>query len=312
MEPGGRGLLLLSLGLFFNLIVIGACKSAEGAGDFAGSGACRKCHEEQYASLSKTSHGKTAVSGSPMNQQGCESCHGPGALHAEQKVNGGAGEIRDFGKKQPAEERAAVCLSCHENSKILAFWDSGIHKKNEVACSDCHSIHKKNIYAREYAGCTGCHKDKKAEIAKRSHHPITEGKINCSNCHNPHGSTGPSMIKADSVNELCYSCHPEKRGPFVWEHPPVEENCANCHTPHGSTNSKLMTEKVPNLCQSCHDVQRHPGARYSSETAFTGQSPSNRFFGRSCMNCHNAIHGSNAPANPDPASGYNSGKFFVR
>lgn len=298
--------------IFFIFSTATGVQKAEGAGNYAGAEACRKCHEEKIASLSKTSHWKTGVSASPLNQQGCESCHGPAALHVEKKGGRGVGEVRSFAKAQAAEDKSSVCLSCHENSKILSSWDLGMHKKNDVSCTNCHSIHKKDEYAKEYATCAACHKDKRADIAKRSHHPISEGKVKCSDCHNPHGSTGPSMIKADSTNELCYSCHPEKRGPFVWEHPPVEENCTTCHTPHGSSNLKLLAEKIPNLCQSCHDVQRHPGTRYSSETAFTGQSPSNRFFGRSCMNCHNAIHGSNAPANPDPASGYNSGKFFVR
>jgi len=33
-------------------------------------------------------------------------------------------------------------------------------------------------------------------------------------------------------------------------------------------------------------------------------SPSTRFVARSCTNCHNAIHGSNAPSN--------RGRFFIR
>ena len=64
---------------------------------------------------------------------------------------------------------------------------------------------------------------------------------------------GPSQIKADSVNQLCYKCHAEKRGPYMWEHPPVDENCTTCHTLHGSVYEWLLVEKVPNLCQGCHD-----------------------------------------------------------
>ena len=97
---------------------------------------------------------------------------------------------------------------------------------------------------------------------------------------------------AENVNQLCFKCHPDKRGPYVYEHPPVAENCATCHTPHGSRHAKLLTEKVPNLCQDCHDWSRHPGTPYDAKTGFTGTSPSNRFFSRSCLNCHGAIHGS--------------------
>lgn len=320
--------LFLFVPIFFfpSFLVLNTQKTALSAEtDYIGVETCKNCHEEKYQSFTKSPHGKKAIAAAPVNVQGCETCHGPGAAHVreeqgenKEKAAGKTEEkdievtkdIRDFEKTEPAAERAGVCLSCHENSRPLAFWDSGKHKKNDVACNDCHSIHEKNIYTKEYEICTKCHLDIKSQINKISRHPIKEGKVNCSDCHAQHGSTGLSMIRADSVNELCYTCHAEKRGPYLWEHPPVEENCANCHTPHGSTHAKLIKEKIPNLCQACHDWERHPGTRYSSETALTGSAPSNRFFARSCLNCHNAIHGSNAPVNP--SSEYNSGKKFLR
>ena len=39
--------------------------------------------------------------------------------------------------------------------------------------------------------------------------------MTCSDCHNVHGSVGPALAKRDSTNETCYTCHAEKRGPFV-------------------------------------------------------------------------------------------------
>ena len=38
------------------------------------------------------------------------------------------------------------------------------------------------------------------------------------------------MLKEASVNDNCYKCHAEKRGPFLWEHPPVRENCQGAET----------------------------------------------------------------------------------
>ena len=303
-----RVLILLFVFSIFYLVLI-AHNNAKGDSQYVGSETCKGCHDESYASYAKSIHAKKAISGSPANREGCESCHGPGAQHAEK--GGGRGvAIFSFDKTIDSKEKSAKCLACHENDRPLTFWDSGKHKNNDVACTNCHSIHKKEIYAKEYELCTKCHRDIKVQINKRSRHPILEDKVKCSSCHNQHGSMGPSMVRADSVNQLCYKCHAEKRGPYLWEHPPVEENCVTCHAPHGSRHAKLMVEKIPNLCQSCHDWQRHPGTRYDSTSAFAGLSPSNRFFARSCVNCHNAIHGSNAPANP--ASGYNSGKSLVR
>jgi DmsE family decaheme c-type cytochrome len=102
------------------------------------------------------------------------------------------------------------------------------------------------------------------------------------------------MINADSVNDLCYQCHAEKRGPYAFEHTPVPENCLYCHEIHGSNHRKLLVRKVPLLCQSCHNDNRHPGSPYTSFHAFGGSATSgkNRFFGRSCLNCHGNIHGS--------------------
>ena len=79
------------------------------------------------------------------------------------------------------------------------------------------------------------------------------------------------MLKQPTINDQCYSCHADKRGPYVFNHPPVEENCATCHNPHGSVHAKLLNESAPNLCQDCHDWSRHPGTIYGAAGAFNCQ-----------------------------------------
>ncbi len=318
-----RGLSLLPLAMF--LLAFPGISHAVDQNSYVGSDVCMACHEKQARLLMKSPHWKKAVSGSPINAEGCESCHGPGAAHAQAGGGKGVGGLITFGKTERADRKAAVCLTCHENSTQLAMWDSGTHKKMDVACSDCHTVHGPPKAPAgygttltglgyspswEYQVCGKCHLDIKARFNRRSHHPLVEGRITCSNCHQPHGSMYPSMIKAPSVNQLCYKCHAEKRGPYMFEHPPVDENCATCHTPHGSAHEWLLAEKVPNLCQNCHDGVGHVGTRYSRETLFTGKSPAIQAVGRACLNCHVNIHGSNGSANP--ANGFNSGQYFFR
>jgi DmsE family decaheme c-type cytochrome len=131
-------------------------------------------------------------------------------------------------------------------------------------------------------------------VQKSGHMPVREGKMECTTCHSPHGSTNVRMLKTgNTLNELCASCHAEKRGPFLWDHAAGRENCATCHDPHGSNNDRMLVAKDPMLCQRCHVASRHPATIYDGNQIAAA---SNRAIGRSCVNCHSQIHGTNHPA----------------
>ena len=135
-------------------------------------------------------------------------------------------------------------------------------------------------------------------MLRPSTHPIREGKMSCSGCHNPHGSNGPKLLTKNTVNETCYTCHAEKRGPFLWEHAPAREDCTNCHKPHGSVNASLLKQRVPWLCQQCHLTAFHPSTAYSG-TGLPGAtlpSGAQQLLGKGCTNCHSEVHGSNHPS----------------
>jgi DmsE family decaheme c-type cytochrome len=124
--------------------------------------------------------------------------------------------------------------------------------------------------------------------------PVREGKMDCVTCHSPHGSNNVRMLKTgNTLNEMCASCHSEKRGPFLWDHAAGRENCATCHDPHGSNNDRMLVAKDPMLCQRCHVSSRHPATIYDGTQVAAA---SNRAVGRSCVNCHSQIHGTNHPA----------------
>ncbi len=281
-------------------IIFSALISYSADNQYAGVQTCRGCHEQEYDSYSKSVHAKKAIASGPANLQACESCHGPGSGHAEK--GGGRGvAITGFGSKADAAVKTGVCLSCHEQTTHLAFWSIGRHKSAGISCDMCHSMHRgmeKGLKKRQPDLCFDCHKDIRIQSNKQSHHPLREGRIGCSDCHNPHGGFGQKMIRADSVNELCYKCHADKRGPFRFEHSPVVENCLNCHEAHGSNHNKLLVRKTPQLCQSCHQTSlalTHTNVPYTGRDGFAGNA-SGFLVSRACVNCHTNIHGSNGPA----------------
>jgi DmsE family decaheme c-type cytochrome len=104
------------------------------------------------------------------------------------------------------------------------------------------------------------------------------------------------LVKA-TVNETCYTCHAEKRGPFLWEHPPAREDCTNCHTPHGSIHTPLLKARAPWLCQQCHLAPMHPSTAYSG-TGVPPRGAAQQILANSCMNCHSQVHGTNHPSGP--------------
>jgi DmsE family decaheme c-type cytochrome len=165
------------------------------------------------------------------------------------------------------------------------------------------SAERQLVQPTETQLCATCHRLQVAKTERAvAHMPVREGKMACTSCHNPHGSI--SNVKAlkvgSSIPELCTSCHTEMRGPMLFEHAPVRENCATCHDPHGSSNDRMLVVRMPMLCQRCHIASSHPATLYDKDQITTNKS--NRMFGRSCVNCHSNIHGSNHP----------SGQFFMR
>lgn len=266
------------------------------AGTYVGSQVCQACHQPQFATFGETLMGKIFLKNprSPTEAQGCETCHGPGKAHVDAGGGKGVGIIA-FRKDspQPVGERNTVCLGCHERG-LRVYWKGSSHEARGLACTNCHrvmvKVSEKSQFVKEteIETCSQCHLQRRAQLQRSSHMPYREGKMTCTNCHNPHGTATPKLLVGNSVNETCYKCHAEKRGPFLWEHPPVRENCLNCHEAHGSNHDKLLKVKRPLLCQRCHVEQFHPT---------TPQLPTSRFaFNRGCQNCHSKIHGSNHPS----------------
>ena len=270
------------------------------APEYVGSETCKTCHEEIFNNLQKTPHSAIETGARRgWEKKSCESCHGPGAKHAE---SASADDIRNPGKQKPGDVDK-TCLGCHLNQRTPGGRIATGHAKDQVGCTTCHSVHgtggaklvehnKTVINAK----CASCHISEMAAFNRPFTHRLPQGAMSCVDCHNPHASFRADSMKEAFGNEPgCLQCHSDKRGPFVFEHPPSKiEGCAACHEAHGSANPKMLVRHdVKLLCLECHANLPIP---VKNAKSLGGVPPalhdlrSTRF--QNCTTCHVKIHGS--------------------
>ena len=261
---------------------------------------CLKCHCDMRDLLRIA--GPHQIGG--PNGFNCTTCHDP------------HGKINESTRKD-------LCLSCHKGTPTMA-WHSSTHERYGVSCTDCHNPHPHanvrqvvNIRplrrgAAQAAGHVGPGARGLLQVPPEdvrrehlpSHHPILEGKMVCSDCHDPHGQLERNL-KAETINLLCYKCHAEKQGPFAYPHPPVDENCAICHEPHGTVAANLLRQPPVFLCLRCHVGHRttaasgHPTVNAAGIDTLPGI---RQALYTNCVQCHTQIHGTDVPAPTTPNS----------
>ena len=301
-------------------LVVSNIQATTQAGTYTSKGAdtCIKCHDEDddypVFDIFKTKHGQQVDKRSPFAGLQCEACHGPGiagpeAMQEIVKKGGHTGKVRSgnerpsiltFGDKSRAsvKKQDSMCLNCHAGKKHSS-WKGSKHESSDIACVSCHKLHIQQdpVLAKQTqaAVCYSCHQKQSIEFSKPSAHPVRSGQLGCMDCHNTHGSITGDLLVKPTLNQTCYTCHAEKRGPLLWEHAPVSEDCSLCHTPHGSIHPALLTKRAPLLCQQCHTKAGHR-SRIITNANLPGGSPSALLLGSSCINCHTQVHGSNHPS----------------
>ncbi len=295
-----------SLSLLLILSPLGA--EQVGGPRYLSDAVCQTCHPDVWAGFTRNPHFKTIVFPKPAEKTfGCEGCHGPGIDHPKNpfdhtKINRIEG--------RPAGQVLDACLACHAKDFTKANIRRSAHSANDVACTNCHSIHHAQtprylLTKQQKDLCYTCHLEAKAQFNMPFRHRVNEGAIQCTDCHNPHGSftatwrmgARPRLVSESFGNdEACLKCHTDKRGPFVYEHPPVRvEGCEACHQPHGSTNPRLLKRPAMfTMCLECHN-----GVRGFSKSGFGDPIPTTSFHRfeqarfQNCVTCHVRIHGSN-------------------
>ena len=271
----------------------------------SGADTCLGCHDDAgMLAIFRGPHGVPSNPDSPFGhgKLQCEACHGPGAAHVKKPPSGQQRQpVIRFGStsQAPAAVQNSMCSTCHQTD-LGTGWHASAHATNEVPCASCHRSHTASDSILKVATqpdvCATCHSIARNDLHRAYAHPIDQGKMSCTGCHSVHKSTNDPLLKQRSVNDTCYQCHADKRGPFLWEHAPVAEDCTACHAPHGSIHPGMLTTRGPMLCQSCHSQAGHPSMAPTAANGLPGGSRSQYVLGMNCLNCHSKVHGSNHPS----------------
>ena len=265
------------------------------ASAYAGAGACSTCHAAEYKSWKNSAHWNQTYKEGGIAKHGCEDCHGPAADHVADPSDTSKLFLFEKASTKDINQR---CLTCHASGTEHMNAINSEHSKSNVSCISCHSPHHSEtkefmLVKAQPELCYTCHLQQKAQFEMPFHHRVNEGLIQCSDCHNPHGTVKPQQVRTSSTQDVvCFTCHTDKQGPFVYEHSPIKvEGCSSCHLTHGGPNPHMLKlSNVNLLCLQCHTTSSFssaPGAPSFHNQASLFQS---------CTLCHVEIHGSNFDA----------------
>lgn len=261
-------------------------KAAADSTQYVGQETCATCHEDVVKKFGTNPHSRLALEHAGKGVT-CESCHGPGKAHVE--GGGDVTKIRHFDALNP-QQISQTCLGCHNG--VHPNYQRSPHAKAGLSCLSCHNVHAPKVEtallkAPQPQLCFQCHSDQKPAFNMPFHHPVNEGSVSCSDCHDVHGSFQANNLRSTAdQNAICTKCHAETRGPFVFEHAAVRaEGCLGCHSPHGSQNARMLNmPSINTLCNQCHSPVA-AGTVHGMGAGSASYQP--------CTSCHTYIHGSN-------------------
>jgi Flp pilus assembly protein TadD len=190
---------------------------------------------------------------------GCERCHGPGELHAQEPTaSDGVGPAIVNPAHLAVSLRDAVCEQCHligDHRVVRAgrreedyrpglpferFWTVLVQPKEQEEnrfVGQVEQMHKSQCYI------------------------ATRGRLGCISCHDPHKLPGP-LEKSAYYRSRCLECHGE-RGCSLRVKARLErsrdDDCTVCHMP------RLRDTDIPHAASANHRIPRHAGGTSPSE-----------------------------------------------
>jgi hypothetical protein len=260
------------------LLVFALLAAAVPASDYAGAGACRECHAQQFAAQSAGGHAR-ALGRSQPGQPG-EWAFGAGV-------------------------QATTFVSRVDGERYLEHGESWYRALKGYARTPGHTRDGGVTYrvfdpSAAILRCFGCHSTGPVAVGAAGEIVPAETGVRCEVCHRPSaahvrnpGQTkprNPRHLTADALNELCGACHrmpaaagetTDLRDPWNARHQPLmlaasacfrqsrgRLSCLTCHDPHAPLERRVAA--YSEACTGCHAAPRHKSA----------------VAGRACVECH--------------------------
>lgn len=242
--------------------------------------------------------GRGKAAAGPFRVAGCETCHGPGAAHANAEENAAGDPVKElagtkliFAFKGSPKENAGRCMTCHATSRQQEGFEHSSHAAAGVSCIECHSAHLL-VEAKGAANSSPA-------LAQAAFFQVPQLREQVRWLHN-------SLLKQSEPN-LCFSCHGNIQAQFALPvHHRVPEGllkCSDCHSPHDSVNRASLNASNWETCVKCHVEKRGPYVYEHAAVRVEGciichtpHGSTNRMLlvrreGRMlCLQCHSGFH----------------------
>jgi hypothetical protein len=252
---------------------------ASGVSDYAGAGACRRCHEANFASQSATSHAHALARSAPPLPGDWAFGAGLQAITPVTRIGGDS--YREDGLSWYRSINGyAITLGQHDDKGVVfRTLDPGAR----------------------FLTCFGCHSTGPLSLGKDEEIVPHELGVRCEVCHGPGAAHAgdparnrlatPAQLTAAGMNRFCGQCHrtdSETGEPLTdlrdarnarnqplrlaasacFQRSAGRLNCVTCHAPHQQLEQNESSYDAH--CQSCHKNKVHR----------------TRIAGRACVSCH--------------------------